>query len=68
MFEYTFSNTLFVDSLKEKNNPYEATAIMITDMTPIYISLPEISVISYPVDVLQYLICINRYQYGGDGI
>ena len=38
-------------------------------MTPIYISLLEISVISYPVDVLQqYLICINRYQYGGDGI
>jgi hypothetical protein len=51
--------------LKEKDNPYEATAIVITDMTPIYISLPEISVIRYPVDVSQqYLICISMEGMG----
>jgi hypothetical protein len=51
--------------LKEKDNPYEATAIVITDMTPIYISLPEISVIRYPVDVSQqYLIYISMEGMG----
>ena len=39
----------------------EATAIIIGDMTPMYISLPEISVIGYRVYALHYLICINRY-------
>jgi hypothetical protein len=36
------------------------TAIIITDMTPIYISLPGISLINYPIDFLQYLICFNH--------
>ena len=39
----------------------EPTAIIITDMTPMYISLPEISVIGYRVDALHNLICINHY-------
>ncbi len=32
---------------EEQNNPYEATAIIITDMTPTYIDLPENNVICY---------------------
>ena len=33
---------------------------MITEMTPIYISLPGISVISYPIHLCQYLIRLNH--------